>query len=318
MYKLSHLNGKNLIRELELMLNDIHRYSDMVNQHVITSSTDLDGKITSVSQAFCRISGYSEDELIGQNHNLFRHPDMPDSFFKEMWETIQADKPWTGEVKNSNKNGEAYWVTMNIDPIKDASGKTTGYLAIRHDITDHKRIESLTITDDLTGAWNRRQYNRILPLEISRARRDNSYLCFLMMDADNFKKYNDTYGHQAGDEVLKTIVSTTKSCFQRSSDSVFRLGGEEFAVLYSVDDPEQAILVAERCKTMLYDQNIEHSGNPPYQRVTLSMGLMILHPDKSYIKEEIYKYADEALYTAKRNGRNTLVVHDTENDIELF
>jgi len=318
MHKSNHHNGQNLIRELESILHDVHRYSDMVNKHVITSTTDLDGIITSVSQAFCVSSGYSEQELIGQKHTLFKHPDTPLSLIKELWHTIQLGKSWQGEIQNLNKDNETYWSDMNIDPIRNSDGEITGYLSISRDITDHKRIESLTITDELTGANNRRFYNRTLPIEIERARRDNHFLCLMMMDVDNFKKYNDTYGHQAGDEVLKEIVSSSKNCFQRAGDFVFRLGGEEFAVLFSVDEAEKARVIAERCRKVIQNKNIAHSGNGPYFAITVSVGIMIMDPKNTYITEEIYKYADEALYAAKRNGRNNVVVHETDDDIELF
>jgi len=318
MYHNKHVNGQRLIGELESLLNDIHRYSEIVNQHVITSSSDLNGTITSVSQAFCQISGYSEEELLGQNHNIIRHPDMPNELYENLWKTIQSGNAWNGEVKNKRKDGSFYWVDIHIDPIRDENNEIIGYIAVRQDITDHKHIESLTITDELTGAYNRRFYNQILQNEIDRAKRDNQYLSFLMMDADNFKKYNDTYGHQAGDEVLKTIVSTTRGVFQRAGDYVFRLGGEEFAVLFRTDSPEKALVVSEQSREAMYNTNIEHSGNAPHQRVTLSMGLMVLEPSSSYIIEEIYKYADEALYKAKQNGRNCIEVHNTDEDIELF
>ncbi|WP_321323593.1 sensor domain-containing diguanylate cyclase [Thiomicrorhabdus sp.] len=318
MYKSSHNIGQNLIRELESILNDIHRYSDMVNQHVITSSTDINGIITNASEAFCKSLGYSDFELIGKHFSYIKHPNTPASIFSAIWKTIELGKSWKGEIQISKKNNEAYWVDMNIDPIKNSTGQITGYLFIKHDITDHKRIESLTITDELTGAYNRRFYNQSLPKEIDRARRESHFLCLMMMDVDNFKKYNDTYGHQAGDEVLKEIVTSAQACFQRAGDFVFRLGGEEFAVLFSVDESQKARLIAERCRRVIQEKSIEHSGNDPYFAITVSVGIMILDPKNTYITEEIYKYADEALYAAKRNGRNCVVVHETDNDIEFF
>lgn len=314
----NHVDGKKLIGELENILDNINHYSSTVDQYVITSSTDIYGTITSVSQAFCDISGYSEAELIGNNHNMVRHPDMPDSLYKDLWQTIKSGKTWNGEVKNLKKNGEFYWVDVHIDPIKNHSGEVTGYIAVRHDITDKKHIEALTITDELTGAYNRRHYNQVLSVEIDRAKRDGQFLCFLMIDADNFKKYNDTYGHQSGDEVLKTIVESMNKTFKRAGDYIFRLGGEEFAVLFRVEQEDNARTVSEIARKALYDCNIPHSGNPPHQRVTISMGLMILDPSKAYIEDEIYKYADEALYKAKENGRNRVELHETEDDIELF
>jgi diguanylate cyclase (GGDEF)-like protein/PAS domain S-box-containing protein len=316
-FKGKHIDGQKLISELESILNEIHRHSELINQYVIISSMDLKGNITSVSQAFCDISGYKEEELIGKKHLILCHPDMPKDLYKELWQTIQSGKTWRGEIKNRKKNGDAFWTDVHIDHIKDNSGAIIGYTAVSQDITDHKYIEKLSITDELTGAYNRRYYNHILQSEIDRAKRDNQYLCFLMIDADNFKKYNDTYGHQAGDNVLKTIVTSTQSVFKRAGDFVFRLGGEEFAVLFRAETPEKAFQVSEKSRQTIYEYNIDHSGNQPFHRVTVSSGLMILEPTETCIVEEIYKYADQALYRAKQNGRNRIEIHQA-NNFEIF
>ncbi|MEA3406302.1 MAG: diguanylate cyclase [Pseudomonadota bacterium] len=294
-------------------------YMGIIDDYVITSSTDIHGTILYVSNAFCEISGYSKEELVGKNHNIVRHPDMPSELYADLWKTVLEGGEWKGEVKNLRKDGSAYWVDVYIQPNKDEKGQITGFTAVRHDITDKKKLEELTVKDELTGAYNRRFYNQVLDSEINRAKRHNLWIGFLMADADNFKKYNDSYGHQAGDEVLKSITLALTSTFRRSDDFVFRLGGEEFAVLYVTDNKEQLALMAERSRQAMYDMNIEHSGNLPYHRVTLSMGLMELDPAMDYVSEEIYKYADEALYRAKQNGRNCIETVESDNDdIELF
>jgi len=291
------------VAEEELLIS---KHAEIINDYVITSATDIEGTIISVSRAFCKISGYSEAELIGQNHRIIRHPDMPNSIYKDMWQTIPKGKEWKGELKNRTKLGDFYWVDVYIQPNKDQDGKVIGYTAVRQDITDKKKLEELSIKDELTGAYNRRFYNQVLSVEINRAKRNELWVGFLMVDADHFKKYNDTYGHRAGDEVLKKIVSTLAASFRRSGDHIFRLGGEEFAVLYSAECKDQLRSSAERARQAMYDLTIEHSGNEPHNFVTLSMGLMELDPKKEYTSEEIYKYADEALYRAKQSGRNCL------------
>ncbi len=294
-------------------------YMAMIDSYVITSSTDIHGTITFVSSAFCEISGYTKEELIGQNHNIVRHPDMPDELYQDLWSTIQRGEEWKGEIKNLKKNGTHYWVDVNIKPNRDETGEVFGYTAIRQDITGKKYIEELTTKDELTGAFNRRFYNQVLENQINRARRNKVWLGFLMVDADNFKKYNDSYGHLAGDEVLKSITGMLQNTFRRGGDYVFRLGGEEFAVLYETNTRDQLVLMAQRSIKAMYDLNIEHTGNTPFKRVTLSMGLMTLDPQESYIMEELYKYADEALYRAKQNGRNCIETVSTNfENVELF
>ena len=112
----------------------------MISQYVIYSTTDLKGIITKVSDAFCNISGYSKKELLGQPHSMVRHPDMPSSAFKDMWDTIQKGKTWKGEVKNLKKNGDYYWVLANISPQFDKENNLIGYMAVRQDITDKKNF----------------------------------------------------------------------------------------------------------------------------------------------------------------------------------
>ncbi|MDD2266983.1 nitrate- and nitrite sensing domain-containing protein [Sulfuricurvum sp.] len=113
---------------------------EMIDNNVITSRTDLHGVITDASEAFCQISGYSKEELIGQSHRIIRHPDMPSSLYQELWDTIQVDQTWIGEIKNRKKNGEFYWVKAVISPLFDNNGIKIGYSAIRHDITDEKLL----------------------------------------------------------------------------------------------------------------------------------------------------------------------------------
>ena len=128
-----------IFRQKEKMRKLLSSY----DKNVIFSTTDLHGKITHVSSAFCEISGYREEELIGKSHNVVRHKDMPKAFFSNMWNTIKVGKEWIGEVKNVRKDGSAYWVKAEIEPEFDSHGKVTGYIATRHDITGAKEIEEI-------------------------------------------------------------------------------------------------------------------------------------------------------------------------------
>jgi PAS domain S-box-containing protein len=113
------------------------------DKNVIFSTTDLDGKITHASEAFCKISGYSEKELLGRSHSIIKSDDMPSSVYEDMWETIVSGKVWKGEIKNKTKNGKEYWVDAEVEPTFNADGKIIGYNSLRHDITDRKDIESI-------------------------------------------------------------------------------------------------------------------------------------------------------------------------------
>ncbi len=126
--------GNNIKSELEKSL-------DIISKYVIFSKTDLKGIITEVSDAFCTISGYSRDYLIGKPHSIVRHPDMPQEAFEDMWNTIMSGKTWTGEVKNLKADGDYYWVIADISPQYDEDNNIKEYIAIRHDITDKKNFE---------------------------------------------------------------------------------------------------------------------------------------------------------------------------------
>lgn len=128
------------------MLNTEEAYYKLLEvygQNVIASKTDLKGNISYVSDAFCEISGYSRKELMGQSHSIVRHPDMPDSLFENLWETITDLKTFKAEIKNRKKDGGYYWVDVVISPILDEFNNVVGYSAIRHDITTQKDLEQL-------------------------------------------------------------------------------------------------------------------------------------------------------------------------------
>ncbi|WP_373071838.1 PAS domain S-box protein [Sulfurimonas sp.] len=282
----------------------IEEYISLIDEEVITSSTDLAGTITYVSKAFCEISGYSREELIGKKHNIVRHPDMQSSIYKNMWNTIVSDKTWTGEIKNLKKDGGFYWVEAIISPTYDSKGNKTGYTAIRHDITDKKRIEQISITDGLTGIYNRRHFNQVFEEVVNRSKRENKSVNFLIMDIDHFKQYNDTYGHQMGDTVLKEVAQVLKNSLRRADDYCFRLGGEEFGIVFSAENLNTAKEFSEIVRSNIEGLKIEHENNSASEYVTASMGLVSIEANSIQDMDEIYKSADEFLYRSKENGRN--------------
>jgi diguanylate cyclase (GGDEF)-like protein/PAS domain S-box-containing protein len=288
----------------------ISSYVNLIDHNIITSSTDLTGKITYASHAFCNISGYSADELMGQNHRIIRHPDMPNEFFKEMWESLSNDITWEGEIKNLKKDGSYYWVYASISPVFNEKNKKIGYTAIRQDITSKKRIEEISITDGLTGIYNRRHFDDIFPKVINSAKRNNGLVSFLILDIDYFKQYNDTYGHQMGDEVLKKVALMIKNSLKRAGDYCFRLGGEEFGVIFEVDRQDKAITFANIIRQNIEALQIQHSKSCIGCYITASMGLICKNANQIKDQDEEYKIADKLLYEAKESGRNRVVFSD--------
>lgn len=290
----------------EKKYEESQKYLASINKNVITSSTNVKGVITQVSQAFADISGYTKEELIGQKHSIIRHPDMPAELFKDLWTTITKGNTWNREVKNRTKDGGFYWVDVTISPDFDFYGNIIGYTAIRHDITQKKKNEEIAITDGLTQIYNRRHFDTIFQLKIREMRRDNKPFVFAMLDIDFFKQFNDNYGHQQGDNALISIAKALKSCFRRPRDLVFRLGGEEFGFICDADNVEETAAVAESLRETVESLKIPHQYNMASAYLTISTGVIFITPDIRFLDENYYKAADDMLYQAKTSGRNNV------------
>ncbi len=292
----------------ELEHDENVKYFNLINRNVILSSTNSNGDITYVSDAFCKNTGYTKYELIGESHRIFRDPNIKNEVYKEMWDTISSGKTWRYELPNIKKNGSVYWANTTIFPEYDFYNNIIGYTAIRQDITDKKTIEKISITDGLTNLYNRRYFDQVFPERLNLAKRLNEKLVFCMMDIDHFKQYNDTYGHQAGDITLQKVAESLTNSLQRESDFVFRLGGEEFGLLYFVKNQTDALELATKAKEDIENLQIIHEKNSASKYITVSMGLFIYENEDKTMKE-IYKETDELLYKAKQNGRNQIYTH---------
>ena len=289
--------------------NELFKHDNLmniINTNILLSITNTKGIIIEVSDAFCKFVGYSKEEIINSSHVLFKHKDTPSSFYKHLWSSIKSGKIFVGEVKNIKKNGEEYFLKIRITPIfKD--NIIINYIAIGENITDKKKLELLVIEDDLTKLYNRRHFNEILNKETRRIKRHKGTLHMLILDIDYFKKYNDTYGHPQGDEALRIIANIFKNSMTRVSDYAFRLGGEEFCLIYTDMSKEESINLSKRIVKNVENLKIKHRTSIISQYLTISAGLII--EDASNIDEKLlYKNADEALYIAKMNGRNQVVI----------
>ena len=286
----------------------LNEYVDIIDTNVITSKTDLKGNITYTSDAFCKICGYTKSELIGSQHNIIRHKDMSSELYKEMWSTIKDNKTWEGEIKNKHKNGSFYWVYTYITPIYNQEKEKIGYMSVRHDITHKKELEHISITDALSGIHNKRFFYMVTPKFIQSKQRDNEVVCFVLMDIDNFKLYNDTYGHLKGDVVINSVATVLKEKMVRADDFCFRVGGEEFALLFKSNDISRSIKYVESIKQAIEDMNIEHKKNTASKYITVSMGMICKNALEINSIDKLYEEADNLLYEAKGDGRNILKV----------
>lgn len=284
------------------------KYIELIDKYVITSKTNTKGVITDVSDAFTKISGYSKKEIIGKTHSIVSHPDTPKELYKNMWETILSGKIFKGEIKNLNKSAKEYWVDITVTPQVDRYNNILGFSAILQDITDKKKIEEYSITDALTGLYNRRFFDLNFTKEHKISKRENKNLVLLIVDIDYFKQYNDYYGHQKGDEVLKTISLEMKAFFKRANDYVYRLGGEEFAISFYSNNNKIAFERADSMRKSIEELKIEHSASSVSKYISISIGLSFIPKECNMEIDEIYKITDEALYRAKNSGRNRVEI----------
>lgn len=178
----------------------------------------------------------------------------------------------------------------------------------------NERLRRLVAIDALTGIANRRHFDRSLEREVRRARREGRPLSLIFLDLDEFKRFNDTYGHPRGDEVLRHVAQTLNETFRRGGDFVARYGGEEFAVVLPDVDARRAALYAERLRRRIWRLAIPYGTSSSADRVTISGGVATITPRMKASAEQLLRSADKALYRAKCLGRNQIASAAVETE----
>lgn len=276
--------------------NKSNFHSKLIEEHVVLSITNTEGIITYVTDAFCKLTGYTENELIGETHNIIRHPDMSKDFFQSMWKKIKKNRTWKGKVKNRKKDGGEFIARTEIIPYIDEDGNVVEYVSIRHDITD----KELSIIDPLTSMYNRRYYKTIIGDMFDL----HSHISTLVVDIDHFKNINDNYGHSFGDTVLKEF-SKVLSKKITSKDVCIRWGGEEFVILLPGRQLEKATEIAERIRATIDSMKILDESSGISVDIKCSIGVTSRTENDTY--SSMFDRADGNLYTAKNNGRNMVI-----------
>jgi two-component system chemotaxis family response regulator WspR len=188
--------------------------------------------------------------------------------------------------------------------------------ALKHQLeVKNAELQQLSTVDGLTGLANRRRFDEVLEQECRRARRESSPLALIMADVDFFKKYNDSYGHQGGDECLRRVASVLSQAARRPADLAARYGGEEFALVLPHTTLEGAATVAEALRAGVAALNILHESSTAAPYVTLSVGVAVAEPDSPDLDpDKLIEHADAALYDAKRSGRNRFAMHGARSE----
>lgn len=266
--------------------------------------TDSQGTIININPAFTELTGYSPNEVIGKSHNILNSERHGEQFYEAMWQAINSNGHWKGEIWNRRKNGDIFAEQLTINTIFNADGSPHRRVALFSDITQKKESEELIWTqanfDPLTGLPNRRMFHDRLDQELKKSHRSGLRMALILLDLDRFKEINDTLGHDMGDLLLKDASQRLLRCV-RDSDTVARLGGDEFTIILSeLEDTESTERVVN---------NILQKLAEPFQLktklayVSASIGITLYPKDADKI-DALIKNADQAMYAAKHQGRN--------------
>ncbi len=306
----------------KLTADNLRKLSQAIEQSPVSVMiTDLKGNIEYVNPQLCKITGYKEEELMGENPRILKSGHTPEIQFKNMWNAITSGQSWSGELYNKKKNGDLFWENVTISPIKNSEDESTHYLAIKEDISLRKDYEERLLYqasyDKLTDLPNRTlAYDRIQQA-IANAIREEKHLALLYLDFDHFKNINDTLGHGAGDEFLRYMAGRLKGCV-RDFDTVARLGGDEFLIMLLETNEGEGV------NAISFEEVVKRKTEELLQRiskpcvihemefsVTASVGIAIF-PRDGDDPHMLLRNADTAMYRGKRKGRDTYEVFTPE------
>lgn len=293
-------------QELQLSSTVLHTMDEAV------TVTNAENTIISVNPAFTVITGYTPQDVIGQNPRLLASGTHDDAFYQDMWHQINTEGGWHGEIRNRRKSGQLYVEWLSIKRVNNAKGDLTNYVAVFSDISERKaseeRMHHLAHYDVLTELPNRALFGDRLVQAIATAQRENRHLALMFIDLDKFKPVNDELGHPVGDQLLRAVAERLRQCVLRDSDTVARVGGDEFVVMLLDSESEQdALVVANKICTAL---------EQPFELGTYTVSIsssvgVALFPQHGTTESSLLKNADTAMYHAKTAGRNRVqVFHD--------
>ncbi|WP_187394672.1 PAS domain S-box protein [Zoogloea oleivorans] len=279
--------------------------------------TDPDACILEVNDSFCALTGYTRDEVIGQNSRLLRSGRQDAQFYTQMWAELQTKGVWQGETWNLKKNGEIYAQLGNISAVRNEAGQTTHYVGLFSDITglkeSQRHLEHMAYHDALTQLPNRSLLADRMSMAIAQAERNGTLAAVAYLDLDGFKPVNDTHGHAVGDLLLVEMARRLQAS-TRAGDTVARLGGDEFALIYNgLEHSDECDQVFERLRASIAEPvRIDDREI----RVTASIGITLCPLDGAD-PETLLRHADQAMYLAKKAGRNRFHLFNPERDRQL-
>ena len=321
-----------LRRSEELYRSSIHASPDNI------TITDSEGRILLVSPvALSMFCAAREEQFLGHSVLEFIASEDRARALAQMERRRQGDAAGPTEYRGRRLDGTTFEIEVNSESIRDTGGSPTGMVVIVRDITDRKHAEleqaelksrlaehatelerlnallhEQALEDSLTGLANRRQFTATLDHEIRRARREKGEISLLIADVDLFKRFNDTLGHQRGDECLERVEQVLKATFRRPGELPARYGGEEFAVILPNCGSKTAIAMAERLRRAMEKAGVVHPSSEVSPFLTLSIGITSVRVLAGVTAKVLIQAADKALYRSKAEGRNRVTAGAVE------
>lgn len=302
---------------IETLKNEVDILSSVLNnvsEAVIV--TNENNEIVKINKACEDITGYFQDEVLGKNPKIFSSNKTSNETFERIWQTLQTNDFWIGELLNRHKNGLIYPIVIKIYKVKSVD--SLSYFAVFSDISSSNESQNelfhLAYHDSLTNLPNRLKLKAQLEYVINNSKRNDLKFAILFLDLDNFKQINDTLGHSYGDALLVTLSSKFKNIV-RSNDMVSRVGGDEFIIVLS--DISDYIFVERVCKKILSLVEKPIVVNNKELSVGISIGISI-YPDNGEDIDELIHNADNAMYQVKYSGKNGFELFSDEMNKKLL
>lgn len=275
--------------------------------------TDLDGRILDVNQSFSRITGYPREEVLNRTPRILNSGRQPPAFYEQMWAAIRHSGFWSGEVWNRRRDGIVYAQRLTISTVCDSDGRPLRYVGLFSDITAQKQyqedLERLAHFDVMTGLPNRVLMGDRIRQAMSLSRRQGQLMALAYIDIDYFKQINDTCGQPVGDRVLREVARRLTDAV-RETDTIARPGGDEFVVVLSgiareddLDRTFQRLRNAIQRPLQVDDRSLD---------LTVSIGVTTYPQSGELEGDQLLRQADQAMYEAKRIGRNGICYFDAE------
>lgn len=287
------------------------------NANDIIYALDPEGRITYVSPQWTTLLGHDQDSVIGQSFEAYVHPDDIAGCYAFLTKIVETGIKQSGiEYRIKHINGDWQWHTSNASPIFDEQGNVIKYLGIGRDITERKRLDvqisRMAHYDQLTNIANRALFFELLNQQLLQSKRHHFAVALLFVDLDKFKPVNDNHGHAIGDQLLIQVAERLQQQV-RASDAVGRIGGDEFVVMLTSLPTDKGGLtlaadIAEKIRARLAEPFVlENAPQPITASISASIGIALC-PHHAQTAQELSKLADNAMYLAKREGRNTVMM----------